>query len=442
MKTKCDRRSNITAKSTQEKNASSNNRVLQVKWRIVTSLLLTKLVDILLSAKTTLPTFLNNLGAPSWMLGLLVPIRESGALLPQGIFSRYLSSRAKRHRLWLLSMMLQTLFILLMIAGPLFGKESETVLSQATSLGFIVLVCLSGLSLSRALTSLTMKDIQGKHIEKGKRGDLVGIASTLAGLLSLGFAFSSLFSQKLNNDIILSIGIVSIVAMLLASAVMLGVKTTVELDEEETNEEKGASNKHSGLLKSVIEIFQGSLGRFIIVRSCFVHTALLAPFFVVWCTNLNLQSQWLSLSLFIVAQACAAILSSYAWWRLSDSNAKLTMQLGASIVLGVLLVVIVLSLIGHATSVSAYWYVLLYFCLSLGHEGARAGRKVYALDLKQGAERTNFIGQANSAIGIVLLALGLFYSVLSVAGTIWIFSIMALGLIAGLVLSLPLKKEK
>ena len=61
---------------------SGNKGFMQVKWRIVASLLLSKLVDILLSAKTTLPTFLTNLGAPSWMLGLLVPIRESGALLP------------------------------------------------------------------------------------------------------------------------------------------------------------------------------------------------------------------------------------------------------------------------------------------------------------------------------------------------------------------------
>ncbi|MDT0581325.1 MULTISPECIES: MFS transporter permease [Alteromonadaceae] len=415
---------------------------MQVKWRIVASLLLSKLVDILLSAKTTLPTFLTNLGAPSWMLGLLVPIRESGALLPQGLFSQYLSSRAKRHRLWLGSMMMQTLFILLMIVGPMLGQQSEGALSNTTILGAIVLACLAGLSISRALTSLTMKDIQGQHIDKGKRGDLVGIASTLAGLLSLGFAFTSLFSQKLNNDIILSIGIISILAMLFATAVMVGVKTTVEVDTSEQNNKQEAGSKPIALLKSVCEAFKGSLGRFILVRSCFVHTALLAPFFVVWCTSLNLQSQWLSLSLFIVAQASAAILSSYAWGRLSDSNAKLTMQLGASIVLTVLVTVVLLTYFEQAANISPHWYVLLYFCLSLGHEGARAGRKVYALDIKQGSERTNFIGQANSAIGVVLLALGLFYSALSVAGTFWVFTVMALGLVAGLFASLQLKKEK
>jgi MFS-type transporter involved in bile tolerance (Atg22 family) len=202
--------------------------------------------------------------------------------------------------------------------------------------------------------------------------------------------------------------------MLLASVVMVGVKTTVELDKSDQKDKAESGVKHTTLLSSAVALFKGSLGRFIVVRSCFVHTALLAPFFVVWCTNLNLQSQWLSLSLFIIAQASAAIMSSYAWGRLSDKNSNL----------------------------SPYWYIFLYLCLSLGHEGARAGRKVYALDIKQGSERTRFIGQANSAIGAVLLALGLFYSVLSMLGSIWIFVVMALGLVAGLVASLQLKKEK
>jgi len=46
-----------------------------------------KLADLLISAKTTLPCLLANLGAPTWILSMLVPmlvpIRESGSLIPQ-----------------------------------------------------------------------------------------------------------------------------------------------------------------------------------------------------------------------------------------------------------------------------------------------------------------------------------------------------------------------
>ena len=42
-----------------------------------------KLADELSSARLVLPWLMGVIGAPLWMVGLLVPIREAGALLPQ-----------------------------------------------------------------------------------------------------------------------------------------------------------------------------------------------------------------------------------------------------------------------------------------------------------------------------------------------------------------------
>ena len=44
---------------------------------------LTKLADALASAKVVLPWLLTSTGTPAFFSGLLVPIRESGSLLPQ-----------------------------------------------------------------------------------------------------------------------------------------------------------------------------------------------------------------------------------------------------------------------------------------------------------------------------------------------------------------------
>ena len=43
---------------------------------------LTSIGDRIASAKTTLPWILGQVGAPGWMVGVLVPIRESGSMLP------------------------------------------------------------------------------------------------------------------------------------------------------------------------------------------------------------------------------------------------------------------------------------------------------------------------------------------------------------------------
>ena len=49
----------------------------------VASLSTSKISDGLIDPKLVLSWLLTTLGAPTWLIGLLVPVREAGALLPQ-----------------------------------------------------------------------------------------------------------------------------------------------------------------------------------------------------------------------------------------------------------------------------------------------------------------------------------------------------------------------
>jgi hypothetical protein len=419
-----------------------NNKT--VKWRIIVTLVLSKLTDILLSAKTTLPTLLNSLGAPSWMLGFLVPLRESGSLLPQAMMSAWLTTKSDRRVPWVVSMLIQTSFIAIMILVPLSVLPffmNENTESYGLLSGAVVLTALIGLSLARAMTSLTMKDIQGEHLNKGKRGNVVGIASMSAGILSLLFALVMMWSGKLNEQVILIIAILCFVAMLLSVMALKSLETDVEVKSKH-KDKSTIKNLTTANIKSYLDTFSGELGRFILVRSCFVHTALVAPFYIAWASSLSTQGGIVTLSSFIVAQASATILSSYIWGALSDRNAKLTMQLGAAIVVLICVVTVVVIHFNLAQAVHSFWFIAGYFLISVGHEGARSGRKVYALDIKEGSDRTDFIGKANTAIGVVILTLGAFYSGLTFAGNTVVFSVIILGLLLGLLLSLAMKNEK
>jgi len=415
-----------------------------VTWRIITALILSKLTDILLSAKTTLPTLLNALGAPSWMLGFLVPLREAGALLPQAAISAWLISKRSRRVPWVVSMLIQVFFILLMILVPLIvlplfmNKASQFYASLS---GFIVLTSLVGLSLARAMTSLTMKDIQGKHLDKGTRGNAVGIASTIAGVLSLSFATFTFLTDKMNEHVILIIAVLCFVAMLLSVLTLKSLETDIDVISS-TGESLRTTNVMAAKITAYIKTFSGQLGLFVLVRSCFVHTALIAPFFIVWASSLSSQNGFITLSGFIIAQAAATILSSYIWGLLSDHNAKLTMQLGALTVLLVCLATLFIIQFELSQFIHSIWFVIGYFLMSVGHEGARSGRKIYALDIKEGSDRTDFIGKANTAIGAVILLLGAFYATLTFAGNLILFSMIALGISVGLVLSITMKNEK
>ena len=58
--------------------------------------------DQIVSAKTVLPWFLGLVAAPAWVLPLLVPIRESGSMLPQAALRPWIQARTRRLPLLLL----------------------------------------------------------------------------------------------------------------------------------------------------------------------------------------------------------------------------------------------------------------------------------------------------------------------------------------------------
>jgi hypothetical protein len=56
---------------------------------------------------------------------------------------------------------------------------------------------------------------------------------------------------------------------------------------------------------------------------------------------------------------------------------------------------------------SSVWFLpLLYFILSVAHQGVRLGRKTYLVNLAEGNKRTDYVAVGNTFTGIVLLILG------------------------------------
>jgi len=65
---------------------------------ILASLVLTKLGDLLISPKIVLTWLMGAVGAPAALTALLVPIRESGSMLPQLLLGAWVRQRALAKR--------------------------------------------------------------------------------------------------------------------------------------------------------------------------------------------------------------------------------------------------------------------------------------------------------------------------------------------------------
>lgn len=144
----------------------------------IASLTLTKTADGLIDPKLVLSWLLNALGAPGAMIGALVPVRESGALLPQLALARKVEASAQRKRFWAVGSLIQGLAAL--------GIALTAITLAGAAAGGAVIILLAILAFGRSASSVSYKDALARTIAKRRRGAVTGFASSLASATAFG----------------------------------------------------------------------------------------------------------------------------------------------------------------------------------------------------------------------------------------------------------------
>src|SRR5690625_1389762 len=107
-----------------------------------------------MKACTVLPWLFHALGVPAALTGLLVPIRESGSMLPQAFLTPIILRFRQRKWLFVAGALVQALAVGIMALTAALGSGFPA--------GVVILGALTLFSLGRALGSITSKDIQGR----------------------------------------------------------------------------------------------------------------------------------------------------------------------------------------------------------------------------------------------------------------------------------------
>ncbi|MFD2017695.1 hypothetical protein ACFSJQ_22990 [Vibrio olivae] len=126
--------------------------------KIVYSQFFTKLGDALINPKVTLPWIMQSIGAPLFLIGWLVPIREAGSLVPQLAIAHYIRHLPVRKWVWVIGSLLQALCV---VAIGVIALNLHGVIA-----GWLVIAVLTVFSLSRGLNSVAAKDVLGKRYPK------------------------------------------------------------------------------------------------------------------------------------------------------------------------------------------------------------------------------------------------------------------------------------
>ncbi|MCA8903220.1 MAG: MFS transporter, partial [Hyphomonas sp.] len=157
-------------------------------FRHVTSLSASKVADGLIDPKLVLSWLLTALGAPAALLGLLVPIREAGALFPQMFTAGALQRLKRRKWAWAGGALVEG------IAAIAMGVAAFTLTGAAA--GWVILGALAVLALARSVCSVTYKDVLGKTIAKSRRGTATGTAGTVGAGAVLAYGVMLAFAGE------------------------------------------------------------------------------------------------------------------------------------------------------------------------------------------------------------------------------------------------------
>jgi hypothetical protein len=360
---------------------------------IVLSSTLTKVGDALSNPKTVLAWLMGYVGAPVAMIGFLVPIRESGSMLPQIFIAGFIRKLPIRKWIWVLGSLLQF--------AAMAGVGLTAYCLKGNRAGWIMLMLLIMFSLSRGLSSVSSKDVLGKTIPKSRRGRLNGYSTAVSGILVVAVGIFMLLRSGKETDIRFYAYLVFFSGLLwvIGAAVYSRVK---EFPGETSERGKVFSEAIARLsLMKRDKTFRN----FVITRSLLLCSALTAPFYVVLAQE-YLGKDLYILGLFIVANGIASSISAPLWGTWADRSSRRVMVSAAMItaVLGIIMFMIVDWVPGMN---HYFWlYPLAFFVLGIAHSGVRLGRKTYIVDMARGNRRTDYVAVSNTIIGLVLLITG------------------------------------
>ena len=359
---------------------------------ILASYFLTKLGDAVASPKTTLAWLTTSVGAPPWVLGFLVPIRESGSMIPQVLIGGHIRSLPVRKWTWVAGSVVQGICI----AGiGLVAFRLEGAAAGWAILGLIVVF-----SLARSFCSIAAKDVLGKTIPKTRRGQLTGWSASAAGLVTV--AVGAVLMVSLGDRVSASV----IGGLLLAAGGLWMVAAAIYAQVPEyAGETGGGRNLFDALERLKLLATDAPFRRFVITRALLMCSALSAPFYVAMAQE-NLGSPTYLLGAFVAAAGLASLISAPVWGRFADVSSKHVMIVAAIVTSGIGLLTAALDVFAPAIRDAVWFLPVAYFVLSVAHSGVRVGRKTYVVDLATGNQRTDYVAISNTVIGVLLLVVG------------------------------------
>ncbi|WP_341864175.1 MFS transporter [Gymnodinialimonas sp. 57CJ19] len=373
------------------------------------ALSMTKIADGLIDPKLVLSWLLSHLGAHGFFVGLLVPIREAGALLPQLFTAPRVQAMARRKWAWVAGSIGQ--------GAAMAGVVLTALTLSGVAAGIVICSLLAVFAVSRSICSVSYSDVLGKTVGQTRRGAATGSATSLGAGAVVIFALILMSGWGDRAVIVL-------VALALASALWFSAATLFSTLWEEA--EPGTTDTQA---LDQLDILRRDplLRRFILVRGLLTSTALAPPYIVLLGAEAG-QATFDRLGALVLASSIASLVSSWIWGRMADRSSRRVLMVSGICGSLALLAAVLMDLTEISDQIWALPIVL--FALMISYHGVRQGRVIYLVDMAPEDQRASYTAISNTVIGVVLLGSGLMGALAALIGaqtTLVIFAAMAAG---------------
>ena len=350
-----------------------------------------KLAEQIAGPNLVLPWLFHIIGAPVWLFGFLMPIKQTFSLLPQMIVAGQIRRLPVRKWVWIGCGLLQALCLILMIPVALWLPPAGA--------GMALLLLLIVFSSASGAASVAFQDVLGKTVDQGQRGKLLARRAFYGGILTV--VAGLLLNRFRDHQDDLSV----VLLMLLAAAVLWVVAALLfALIHEFPGAVAGGRNAIDEV-RAGFDLVQREPGfaRFLRARGLLLSIELATPYYVLHAAQV-LDLSATKIGTLVVAIGAAQIVSSPFWGRLADRTSRTVMTLSAAIGVGSVLLALMLVLV--PAEVRPAGYALVFVLIGLAEAGVRLGRKTYLVDATPHDERATYTAFSNSLIGVVALLSG------------------------------------
>jgi hypothetical protein len=382
------------------------------------ALVSTKTGDGMVDPKLVLAWLVSALGGSALAVGLLVPLREAFALLPQLFIGHRIRGLPRRKFVWASASFTQGLAVAGMGVAALVLPESAAVW---TIVGLVLVF-----AIGRSAASVSYKDVLGKTVSKSRRGTVTGTATSVSALVVLALGGGLAAGVIPLSSTTIAVGLVIAGGLwFLAGTLFLRVV------EAEGATEGGVDGFRAAIANLAVLRDDPQLARFVVTRSLLTVTAI-APPYLLALTETDDRGLG-SLGPFVVASSIATILGGRVWGRLSDRSSRQVLVGAAGA--GVLLFALAATGAAMLPELLAEAWVAaaLLFLVVLAYQGVRLGRATHLVDMARAEDRAIYTAVSNTVVGIVILVTGAFGALSERIGLAGLFAIFAVACAAAFV---------